>query len=52
MARIRQTQSRKAGLIFPVARFHRLLRSMPQSTKRVSKPAGVYMTAAIEYLMG
>lgn len=49
---IRSTQSSRAGLIFPVAKFTRKLRTMPQSTKRISKSAGVYTAAAIEYLMG
>lgn len=48
----RRTQSAKSGLTFPVARFAKKLKTMPQAAKRVSKPAGVYVTAVIEYLMG
>ena len=48
----RQTQSSRAGLLFPVSRFVRKMKLMPQSTQRFSKTAGVYMTAVIEYLMG
>lgn len=48
----RQSQSSRAGLIFPVARIARKLKLLPQATKRVSKPAGVYLTGVVEYLMG
>lgn len=48
----RRSQSSRAGLSFPVARFVRKMKQLPQASKRVSKPAGVYLTAVVEYLMG
>jgi hypothetical protein len=49
---MRTTQTKKAGLILPVARFHRKLKNLPRAGKRVSKLASVYSTAVIEYLLG
>ena len=48
----RRSLSSKAGLIFPAARIHRKLKSLPQQVKRVSKGAAVYLTGVVEYLMG
>ena len=48
----KMSQSKRAGLIFPVARIHRKLKQLPQHVKRVSKGASVYMAAVLEYLMG
>jgi histone H2A len=48
----RQSQSIRAGIIFPVARIHRLLKSGPTATTRVTKGASVYAAAVIEYLVG
>ena len=50
MARI--SQSSRAGIVFPVSRVLKRLRELPQSTKRVSKGAAVYMSAVLEYLTG
>ncbi len=49
---LRQSASSRAGLIFPVARVTRKLKSIPQKVNRVSKGAGVYLTSVIEYLLG
>ena len=49
---IRQSASSRAGIIFPAARFSRLLKKMPQKVHRVSKGAGVYMASVVEYLIG
>jgi len=48
----RLSQSKKAGLILPVSRLQKKLKNLPRSGKRVSKLAGVYTTAVIEYLLG
>lgn len=47
---MRISQSTRAGVIFPVAKFHMKLRRLPQRVKRVSKTAAVYTTAVLEYL--
>jgi hypothetical protein len=47
----RQSASSKAGLIFPVTRFQKKLKKIPQSVSRVSKTAGVYIASVIEYLI-
>ncbi len=31
------SQSKKAGLIFPISKFHNKLKNLPQKVKRVSK---------------
>ena len=49
---MRISQSTRAGVIFPVAKFHMKLRRLPQRVKRVSKTAAVYTTAVLEYLTG
>lgn len=43
------SKSARAGLLFPVTRFHRLLRK-GRYAKRVSQSAAVYLSAVIEYL--
>jgi len=48
----RISQSSRAGIIFPVARIHRYLKSSPLSTARVTKGASVYLAAVAEYLVG
>jgi histone H2A len=48
----RRSRSTRAGIIFPVARIHRLLKSGPNATTRVTKGASVYAAAVIEYLVG
>ncbi|CAF0711562.1 unnamed protein product [Brachionus calyciflorus] len=48
---IRKSQSSRAGIIFPVARIHRKLKSMPKAATRVAKGASVYASAVIEYLI-
>lgn len=48
----RQSASFRAGLIMPVARFNRKLHNLPQRVNRVSKGAGVYISAVVEYLIG
>ena len=52
VAKPRRTQSQRAGLIFPVARFKNKIKLLPQAAKRVTKGAGAYLTAVIEYLCG
>ncbi len=46
------SRSTRAGVIFPVGRIHRLLKSAPTATARVTKGASVYTAAVIEYLVG
>jgi hypothetical protein len=48
----RVSQSSKAGIIFPVSRIHRYLKSAPATTTRVTKGASVYLAAVVEYLVG
>jgi hypothetical protein len=48
----RVSRSTRAGIIFPVARMHRTLKSVPTSTTRVTKAASVYLASALEYLVG
>lgn len=43
------SKSVRAGLLFPVTKFHRLLRK-GRYAKRVSQSAAVYLSAVIEYL--
>uniref|UniRef100_A0A183EAI4 Histone H2A n=1 Tax=Gongylonema pulchrum TaxID=637853 RepID=A0A183EAI4_9BILA len=43
------SKSARAGLLFPVTRFHRLLRK-GRYAKRISQSAAVYISAVIEYL--
>jgi len=43
------TQSRKAGLLFPVGRIARLMRDS-QVAPRVSEGAPIYVAAVLEYL--
>lgn len=49
---LRKSQSNRAGLTMPVSRFLNKLKKMPEMPGRVSKTAGVYMSAVIEYLIG
>jgi len=44
--------SKKAGILFPAARVHRKLKSLPKQVSRVSKGAAVYMAGVMEYLVG
>lgn len=44
------TKSKKAGLMFPVGRVHRFLRSRKDTNQRVGETASVYLTAVLEYL--
>lgn len=48
----RVSRSARAGILFPVARMHRLLKAIPTSTTRVTKAAAVYLASALEYLVG
>jgi len=48
----RLSQSSRAGIIFPVSRMHRYLKSSPSATTRVTKGASVYLAAVTEYLVG
>ena len=48
----RSSLSKKAGIIFPAARIHRKLKSLPQQVNRVSKGAAVYLSGVMEYLIG
>ncbi len=34
---MRTSQSKKAGIIFPIARIQKKLRNLPQQVKRISK---------------
>ena len=45
------SRSAKAGVIFPVGRFHRYLRNSTHHL-RIGAGAPVYMAAVIEYLTG
>ena len=42
----------RAGIIFPVSRIHRYLKSAPLASTRVTKGASVYLAAVAEYLVG
>ncbi len=46
------SRSSRAGIIFPVGRMHRYLKSAPATTTRVTKGAAVYLAAVAEYLVG
>ncbi|CAF1042266.1 unnamed protein product [Rotaria sp. Silwood1] len=46
----RISRSTRAGIIFPVSRVHRQLKSMPTATKRITQGASIYLSAVIEYL--
>ncbi len=46
------SRSTRAGIIFPVARIHRFLKSGPNATSRVTQGASVYLSSVIEYLVG
>ena len=48
----RKSRSTRAGIIFPVARMHRYLKTGPNATTRVTQGASVYTAAVIEYLVG
>ena len=52
MVKTRQSQSKRAGLILPVARFQNKFKTMPAALKRVTRQSGVYMAAVIEYMTG
>lgn len=47
----RVSQSARAGIIFPVARIHRYLKSAPSTVNRVTKGAAIYLAAVTEYLV-
>ncbi|RNA39158.1 core histone macro- isoform X2 [Brachionus plicatilis] len=49
--RRRTSKSIKAGITFPVTRFHRKLKSLPQMPHRIYQNASVYLSATIEYLI-
>ncbi|CAF3036400.1 unnamed protein product [Rotaria sp. Silwood2] len=49
--RPRLSRSTRAGIIFPVSRVHRQLKSMPTATKRITQGASIYLSAVIEYLV-
>jgi histone H2A len=46
------SRSTRAGIIFPVARIHRFLKSAPSATTRVTQGASVYLSSVLEYLVG
>jgi hypothetical protein len=46
------SRSTRAGIIFPVARINRFLKSAPTATTRVTQGASVYLASVIEYLVG
>jgi len=46
----RKSRSRRAGLLFPVGRIHRLCRKGPWVCSRISAGAPVYLAAVMEYL--
>lgn len=48
----RKSRSTRAGIIFPVARIHRLLKQAPSATTRVTQGASVYLASVVEYLVG
>jgi histone H2A len=48
----RVSRSSRAGIIFPVTRMHRYLKSGPTATSRVTRGAAVYLAAVAEYLVG
>lgn len=50
--RLRFSKSKRAGIIFPVTRFHRKLKALPQMPHRIYQKASVYLSASIEYLIG
>lgn len=43
------SMARRAGLVFPAARFHRKMRK-GRLAKRIGKGAAIYMAAALEYV--
>ena len=45
-----KSRSRRAGLLFPVGRIHRLCRKGPWVGSRISAGAPVYLAAVMEYL--
>ncbi|KAI3382346.1 hypothetical protein SNEBB_004056 [Seison nebaliae] len=47
----RQTAQSRAGLCFPVRKFHNKLKQHPNVTGRVNMGAAVYLTAVTEYLL-
>jgi histone H2A len=48
----RLSRSARAGIIFPVARMHRLLKALPTAPSRVTKAASTYLASVLEYLVG
>jgi len=46
-----KSRSRRAGLLFPVGRIHRICRKGPWVGSRIAKGAPVYLTAVLEYLV-
>lgn len=48
----RISRSARAGIIFPVARIHRLLKAIPTAPSRVTKAASTYLASVLEYLVG
>ncbi|CAF0753008.1 unnamed protein product [Didymodactylos carnosus] len=47
----RISKSARAGIIFPVTRMHRQLKSSEHVVRRVTKGAAVYLAAVVEYLV-
>ncbi|CAF0917521.1 unnamed protein product [Didymodactylos carnosus] len=47
----RLSKSTRAGIIFPVTRMHRQLKSAQVAARRVTKGAAVYLAAVTEYLV-
>uniref|UniRef100_A0A914GU24 Histone H2A n=1 Tax=Globodera rostochiensis TaxID=31243 RepID=A0A914GU24_GLORO len=47
---IKVSRHRRAGILFPVSRVHRKLRSMRAGHGRVAATASVYATAVVEYI--
>lgn len=48
----RVSRSTRAGIIFPVTRLHRQLKSCPSAPKRITLGASVYLSSVLEYLTG
>jgi len=47
----RSSISAKSGIIFPVTRMHRNLKTVQRGTTRVTKAAAIYLAAVTEYLV-
>ena len=48
----RQSQSKRAGLVFPTTRFRRAFKARMTSKQRMSASAPVYVAGVVEYLCG